>query len=186
MKPGELSGAQSVRDLAQSLCSLQPREEGSGQQINRFEKAINGPPPSPPSPLKPPRLICIWSPDHVLFISNHNQSGKKLINEGARQERYPPSGGRTDPPPPASHTHIHTHTHTHTQPRSNTQAGSSKQEPAVRKTHTFTRTHTHRGVCPLARHRSIFRWVMPPLRSIWRGSKVLLGACFCFIASRCC
>ncbi len=44
---------------------------------------------------KAQELICIRFRDHVLFISNHNQSGEKLINESVSRSDIRPSGGHT-------------------------------------------------------------------------------------------
>ncbi len=44
---------------------------------------------------KAQELICIRFWDHVLFISNHNQSGEKLINESVSRSDIRPSGGHT-------------------------------------------------------------------------------------------
>lgn len=180
IKEAGLACVPAIENKRCPLFALDFRVEGSRARSKQISKSNQRPPPSDFHPL-PPELICIWSPDHVLFISNHNQSGKKLINEGARQEWYPPSGGCADPSTPwkaltpsrtntgmsDKRVHVCALTNTHTQ------TGSRRCKHDVRKTciHTCmdtqktqqklgptSQTHTH--TYPLACHSPIFRWLI--------------------------
>lgn len=151
--------------------ALQSKVEGSGARNKQIWKS------NQQSPSTPLELICIWSRDHVLFISNHNQSEKKLINEGARQKRYPPSGGCTGSSTPwKAHTRacptnrctqVCTCTHEH-----GVENSDRMWEKKNSRTHGHTqhRIHTHTEVpFSLACHRPIFRWLIffsPPTNEL--------------------
>lgn len=127
--------------------ALQSRVEGSGARNKQIWKS------NQQSPSTPLELICIWSRDHVLFISNHNQSEKKLINEGARQKRYPPSGGCTGSSTPwKAHTRAcptnrctQVCTCTHEQGVENSDRMWEKKIHARTDTHSIAFTHTRKS-----------------------------------------